>query len=131
MNLNQTEQRRTFIKLAVGFSSVTWATWGSAHSEASSVSGLSLENQLLRLPSKSEPMVVSGRVLSAHNKPCCGKSLMLSAQQIVTDADGRFWHQTNTTELQNAFMASNNPIVNHQLTQDPHGVWRLYLELSA
>jgi len=131
MNLNHTEQRRTFIKLAVGFSSVTWAAWGSANYAASAVSGLSLENQLLRLPSNSEPMIVSGRVISAHNKHCCGKKVMVSAQQIVTDADGRFWHETNTTDLQNSYIPSNKQIVNHQLTQDPNGVWRLYLELSA
>jgi hypothetical protein len=56
---------------------------------------------------------------------------MTNSQQIVTDADGRFWLETNTTELQSSHIQSSDRIVNHQLTQDSAGVWRLYLELST
>ena len=76
-------------------------------------------------------MVVSGRVIGPQNKPCCDQSGLANSQQIVTDADGRFWLETNTTELQSSHIPSNDRIVKHQLTQDAAGVWRLYLELSA
>jgi len=56
---------------------------------------------------------------------------MTNSQQIVTDADGRFWLETNTTELQSSHIPSSDRIVKHQLNQDSAGVWRLYLELSA
>ncbi len=131
MNLNQAEQRRNFIKLAFGVSSAAWAAWSSANSTASTFKGSSLETQLLRLPPNTEPMVISGRVIGPQNKPCCDQSVMTNSQQIVTDADGRFWLETNTTELQSSHIQSSDRIVNHQLTQDSAGVWRLYLELSA
>jgi hypothetical protein len=131
MNFNQTEQRRTFMKVVVGVSSAAWASWASANASATAFKVSTLETQLLRLPHNSEPMVVSGRVTNSQNKPCCGQSVVSSTEQVVTDADGRFWIATSTKELQNANIASNKQIVHHQLTQDPSGVWRLYLELST
>ena len=130
MNFDQTEQRRTFIKVAVGVSSASWASWAMA-SSSSNVNGSPLETQLRRLPHNAEPMVVSGRVTTPEHKPCCGQSVLASTKPIVTDADGRFWQVTSTTEFKNASMPSSKQITNHQLTQDASGVWRLYLELNA
>lgn len=130
MKFNQTEQRRTFIKVAVGVSSASWASWATA-SSSSNVNGSPLETQLRRLPHNAEPMVVSGRVTTPQNKPCCGQSVLASTKPSVTDADGRFWQATSTTEFKNTNMPSSKQITNHQLTQDASGVWRLYLELNA
>jgi len=130
MNFDQTEQRRTFIKVAIGLSSASWASWATA-SPSSTAQGSPLETQLRRLPTNAEPMVVSGRVTNSQNKPCCGQSVLANPKSIVTDADGRFWQVTNTAEFKNANMTSSKQIANHQLTQDSSGVWRLYLELSA
>jgi len=130
MKFNQTEQRRTFIKVAVGVSSASWASWATA-SSSSNVNGSPLETQLRRLPHNAEPMVVSGRVTTPQNKPCCGQSVLASTKPIVTDADGRFWQATSTTEFKNTNMPSSKQIANHQLSQDASGVWRLYLELNA
>jgi len=130
MNFDQTEQRRTFIKVAIGVSSASWASWATGGS-SSTAQGSPLETQLRSLPHNAEPMVVSGRVTNPQNKPCCGQSVLSSTKPIVTDADGRFWQVTNTTEFKNANMPSSKQIANHQLTQDESGVWRLYLELSA
>jgi hypothetical protein len=130
MNFDQTEQRRAFIKVAIGLSSASWASWVTA-SSSSSAQGSPLETQLRSLPHNVEPMVVSGRVTTLQNKPYCGQSVLAGTKPIVTDADGRFWQVTNTTEFKNANMPSSKQIANHQLTQDASGVWRLYLELSA
>jgi hypothetical protein len=130
MNFDQTEQRRTFIKVAIGVSSASWASWATA-GPSSTAQGSPLETQLRRLPHNAEPMVVSGRVTNSQNKPCCGQSVLANPKSIVTDADGRFWQVTNTAEFKNANMTSSKQIANHQLTQDAGGVWRLYLELSA
>ena len=130
MNFDQTEQRRTFIKVAVGVSSASWVSWATASSNASANES-PLERHLRSLPHKAEPMIVSGRVTNPQNKPCCGQSVMASTKPIVTDADGRFWQATSTTEFKNTNMPSSKQISNHQLSQDASGVWRLYLELNA
>ena len=147
MSLATIQPRRSFIKTAVGVSSLPLASWATPSSESFNIGNIIEIEKFQRLPKTNEPLILSGRVVGLDQSPLPNQIIALNNKKVTatTDADGRFFLKTSAADFIDANYQLNfetnsadkttdlklkHEMLSHPLTQDSLGNWRLYIEVQ-